>query len=204
MKRSQKSIVAIQDKNGKNVGCGVYVQSDKPLVITCAHVVTSSLGIAQNTQDKPSELISLYFPLCENREKRDFLKAKVVAWQGVQADFSGDVAVLEILDNIPDDAIPTKLISQDSPWNHQYEVYGYPIDKGQHSKGQIIGQLEGGYVQLEATNTTGYQITKGYSGGGVWSVEAKGVVGIVVAADRDKVARAAFMIPALYKTSYRF
>lgn len=187
----KKSIVAIKHQ-GENIGCGVYVAHSSPIIFSCAHVVNAALSVAASQQEQPEMPVTLFFPFSDDKTTRE---AKVIAWQPIDSSFSGDVAVMQLLSEAPADVEAIPLYQAANPWNHPFQVYGYPKDEGEWTSGEIINELEGGYVQLEATKATGYQIRKGYSGGGVWDENVQAVVGIVVAADRDKTARAAFMIP---------
>lgn len=51
-------------------------------------------------------------------------------------------------------------------------------------------------MQIEDVKLTGYFVAPGFSGGPVWDETAGGVVGMIVAAERQPGLRAAFLIPA--------
>jgi hypothetical protein len=50
-------------------------------------------------------------------------------------------------------------------------------------------------IQIEATKGTGFRIQHGFSGAPVWDVQKQGVVGMIVAVERDPTAKVAFCIP---------
>ncbi len=52
-------------------------------------------------------------------------------------------------------------------------------------------------LELIGINSTGYAIQPGFSGSPVWDEDARGVIGMIVAADTEKVAKATFMIQQL-------
>ncbi len=54
-------------KNGHSVGIGFLVSSRH--ILTCAHVVTDTLGIDRYTPELPAENIYLDFPLVENHPR---------------------------------------------------------------------------------------------------------------------------------------
>jgi tetratricopeptide (TPR) repeat protein len=74
----ESSIVRFRKSNGAVVGAGFLV-SDKH-VLTCAHVVADALGIARDTQDRPTEDVYLDFPLVDSETQ---LTARVVFWRPV-------------------------------------------------------------------------------------------------------------------------
>jgi len=87
-------------ENGLVVGAGFLFDGEQH-IFTCAHVVTASLGLFEDTPDAPHDLISLDFPLIAPKK---LLTAKVVYWQPRQEDESGDIAVLQLQDDLPEEA----------------------------------------------------------------------------------------------------
>ena len=84
----RSAIARIYNTNGKVVGAGFLVSQQH--LVTCAHVVTASLGIVTNTQDSPDGIIEVDFPLIAPGQK---VKAKVVFWQPVNPGQSKDLSL---------------------------------------------------------------------------------------------------------------
>jgi tetratricopeptide (TPR) repeat protein len=60
----------------------------------------------------------------------------------------------------------------------------------------LRARIGGGWVQIEDLKEPGYWVQPGFSGTPIWDEQLNGVVGIAVAADRDRTTKAGFMIPA--------
>lgn len=184
---------------------------DERRVLTCAHVVTSALGIPDDTPELPTEKIHLDFPLIAPGET---FTARVVFWPPVQSHSSNeseheeDIAGLELEMNspleggkggvlLPADAQPVNLVLTEDLWNHKFRAFGFPDSQkdGVWASGVLRGRQTDDWVQIEDVKHTGYFIEPGFSGGPVWDEQLKGVVGMVVAADTQPDVRAAFIIP---------
>jgi hypothetical protein len=123
-------------------------------------------------------------------------EAKVVFWQPIANDGSGDIAGLELIIPPPDGAQPARLIDQADIWNIDYWALGFPTghDNGVYSRGRILAKLPNDHVQLEAKSQ--YKILGGFSGTAVWSDQANGIVGILVTGESNPSIKAGFMIPS--------
>ena len=185
----EHALVRVRTHDGTPVGAGVLV--DQGLVLTCAHVINQALGVADDNQAQPSKVIRLDFPFLSPEP----YAAEVVHWIPVATDGSGDIAGLKLSAVPPSGANPIPLVVQAELWDTDFRVQGFPAgyDNGVYSHGRIRGQLANDYVQLEAEGE--FKTLPGFSGSPVWSAEANGVVGIVVAADRNPKIKVGFMIP---------
>jgi tetratricopeptide (TPR) repeat protein/S1-C subfamily serine protease len=196
----EPSIVRIRKSNGTVVGAGFLVQ--EKYVLTCAHVVAQALGISLYTPEKPLEDVHLDFPSIEPGK---ILKARVVIWREVQENNSfpppedgEDIAVLKLETDPPVGAIPAPLLSKNNLEAHRFAAFGFPDghDNGVWAYGVLCGRQGAGWVQIEAEKEPGFRVEPGFSGTPIWDKKLKGIVGIAVAADLERIeAKVAFMIP---------
>ena len=188
----EASLVRIFATRGNIVGMG-FLASERS-ILSCAHVITAALSIAEDTPDMPTTAISLDFPLIA---PGSYLSARVSFWQPPRPDGGGDVAVLQLDDNVPAGAEAVHLVSAEDLWNRTFRAFGFPDghDAGVWAPGTLRDRQATGWVQIEQISTTGYRVQQGFSGGPVWDEELDGVVGMVVAEERDPTIRAAYMIP---------
>ncbi|HAG84204.1 MAG TPA: serine protease [Cyanobacteria bacterium UBA12227] len=188
------SIVRIFHANGLVVGAGFLVSPQ--YVLTCAHVVAQALCIPENSIEVPTGLIELDFPLIAAGNK---LKAQVVFWRAVDSSVVGeDIAGLKLEGELPDGIQPVRLVTGDDLWGHSIRIFGFPSghNDGVWATGELRGEKSNGWVQMEAVNVPGYRVEPGFSGAPVWDETLSGVVGMAVAAERQREGvKAAFMIP---------
>jgi hypothetical protein len=188
------SIVRIFATRGDIVGMG-FLASERS-ILSCAHVITAALSLAEDTPNVPSTAISLDFPLIS---PGCYLSAHVSFWQPPQPNGGGDIAVLQLDDSVPAGAETVHLVSAEDLWNRTFRAFGFPSghDAGVWAPGTLRDRQANGWVQIEQIGTTGYRVQQGFSGGPVWDEELDGVVGMVVAEERDPTIRAAYMIPTV-------
>ncbi len=177
------------------MGAGFLV-SDRHL-LTCAHVVAAALGVPNDTAVMPPELVEFDLPLLKAGQR---VSGKVVFWQPVNPGQVGeDLALLEVdLGALPVGAQAVWLMVADEPWEHRFRIFGFPEngDDGIWASGVLREQQGAGWVQMEGLNAQGYAIEQGFSGAPVWDETLTAVVGMAVAADRQRTeAKAAFMMP---------
>jgi tetratricopeptide (TPR) repeat protein len=182
-------IVRILKPSGRTAGAGFLV-SDDGLIVTCAHVVAGALGIPEETAQTPAGTIPLVFPLLRSDPS---LTAQVIRWQP-----ESDVAGLKLLQEPSAKARPLSLVTTDDLWNHHFRAFGFPAGytDGIWASGMLRGRTGAGWVQIEDVKEPGYRVQPGFSGTPIWDEQLSGVVGMVVAADADRVTKVAFMIPA--------
>jgi hypothetical protein len=161
-------------------------------VLTCAHVINEALGLPDEQQQQPLEVVTLDFPFLAPQQR---CEARVVVWHPMAPDGSGDLAGLDILSSLPAEAGPIRCIEQAELWDSAFHILGFPggHDEGVYSRGRILGPLANGHVQLDAEGA--FPILPGFSGSPVWSEAVKGVVGLLVTAETNRQAPAGFMIP---------
>lgn len=183
------------------VGTGFLVGTK--YVVTCAHIVTQALDIADDTIDPPlGRTVSLDFPKSSVQKR---FTAHLVCWHPPQPhlDLSvrgvKDIAVLELDEIAPHDALATHfaLPGTGDHLGHQFYTYGFP--RGYNQSVSASGELRSvelnGWMQLEVTSTTAIPIEPGFSGAPVWDKNDGGVVGMVVEIEKREGIRVAFAIP---------
>ena len=157
---------------------------------TCAHVLDLALARPTKSVDAPKDdKIILDFPFLNSNQK---IIGQTVFW-----DSSMDVAVLEISEAIPKDITVSKLIINRDLWGQKIVTFGFPkgYPDGVWASGEIRGTGTNGWVAIVDPQQTGFFIQGGFSGGAVWSEELKGIVGMVIASDRNAETRTAYMLP---------
>ncbi|MGJ3246008.1 MAG: trypsin-like peptidase domain-containing protein [Elainellaceae cyanobacterium] len=183
-------------QNCKVIGAGLYI--DNGYVLTCAHVVTQSLNLGKKPQsiavesvaDKP---VKVDFPFIANGQ---FCKAEPVPelWRF----HDQDLAVLKLLEEIPRGVFPSSFQDSTHYRENHYHVYGFPEGhpEGIWARGEFLGELTKGWIQMEDTKAQGLAIEPGFSGAPVWNEALGAIAGMTVARDKDREeAKVGFMIP---------
>lgn len=185
----EQCLVRIYRSSNKSVGAGVLIEKNR--IVTCAHVVATALSLRDIPIEKPEGLITLDFPMISSRIKH---QAKVTYWQKPNDDDSGDIAILELVENtILTGTINASLKTASNLWDHDFRVLGFPDGPGVYAHGKIRARLASGWIQIEASE---HPILPGFSGSPVWDENLKSIVGIVVATKTRTDAKVAFMIPS--------
>lgn len=191
----ESSVVRIYSNKGIIIGAGFLVSQKH--IVTCAHVVAPALGIKPDTSEIPRGEVYLDFPRISPREK---LTARVVFWRPVnQLEFEEDIAGLELISPLPEDAKPVRLLTQEDFSGHSFEAFGFPDRQpnGVWSYGIIRAKTAKDWLQIEGNTQTGYRLEPGFSGTPVWDKKLAGVAGMAVAEDpHRKEAKVAFIIPS--------
>ena len=190
--RFKTAIVRLLTTSPSVVGTGFFVGNR--YILTCAHVVNDALGIADTTDDMPTATIRLDFPFVA---KGEYLTAKVIAWYPVANENISDIAILELLDAIPNNC-QSILTLKNHKLGHSFQAYGFPNghDDGLWVEGKIKYELSNGRIQIDGDKQgSAYGIAPGFSGGPVWDKNEDGIVGMVVAADNRQDNSIAFFIP---------
>lgn len=190
-------LVSIARVEGRSPnGAGVLV-TDRH-VLTCAHV--ASAGTRPRRPDGP------LFVRFQWSDGHDPLRAVVVAdgWHPQHPERrTGDLAVLELQDPLPEFAAAAPLVSTEGgTFAHPFHVYGYP--EGPHqtdgvpANGVIRGPAGVEWIELESESALGHGLAPGFSGSPVWDLALGGVVGIVATRDKPterQDTRTAYAIP---------
>ncbi len=201
-------------KSGEDIAGSGFLVSPQ-YILTCAHVVAYSVFSSQRSnykealkqllrqEEKPTQIIEIDFPtLAEGKIGRK-LKTKVAFWQPLKDNENvQDIAVLKLInpDLLPERAQPIKLISigNENLEGHTFKALGFPKNQkgGEYAHGVLQGRVGQGRIQVEGTRETGGQLEEGFSGTPIWDEGLEGVVGMAVAADKERPeAKVAFMTP---------
>lgn len=178
---------------------GVGVLISRRLVLTCAHVVNRFLGLRESSPTQPEGSVSCDFPFMGRIPP---IEAAVITWVAIEANGSGDIALLRLAEDPPGHCSPLRLIHVDDLSSHRITVLGFPDEAmigGELVTGRLVGRNSAGLLQILDSNTSGPRILPGFSGSPVWDDDVGGPVGIVVSIvpggqvfDDDKTA---FAIP---------
>jgi hypothetical protein len=198
-------------RQGSQIAAGIgFVVADK-YVVTCAHVINTALGRAQDARDEPDPQarFSVDFPILGDGDAAPARVSKLVKWVPPAAGVwsAGDVAGLQLVgEGLPQDAGAAHLISYESARDAAVEVFGYPPDpagqgtsraQGAWARLQLRSAVGGGTLQLDTDAEASWKAQPGYSGSPVVVVSAEGaesVAGMLVAAVRGG-GRDAYAIP---------
>lgn len=191
----EKSLVRFLAIDDTIAGVGVLVSENQ--ILTCAHVIDRVLlrDKADCARKPDWDIdISFDFPLVFAGKQ---CQARITRWSSVKDD---DIATLRIDEgtDLPSGISPTPLVPpHNEMWDKKVRAFGFPdeTDDGVWAEGVLRGPQAKGWVHIDQPNSTGFAITRGFSGGPIWDAERKGVVGIVVAADM-RGSRSSFMIPS--------
>ena len=198
LKPLERAVVRIYSKN-KNIVIGSGFLAYGRHIITCTHVVADSVGAKRSITELPENEIILDFPRVAPGKK---LRARVAFLQPLdprQEREEEDIAGLELIDPLPEGALPAQLVDGDDYWDHQFQVLGFPSGQqnGVWASGVIRSRIANGRVQIEDTKQPGYRLEPGFSGAPVWDEKLEGVAGIAVLADLQRPeTKSAFIIPA--------
>ena len=186
------SIVRIRTVDGRVVGAGFLVGERQ--ILTCAHVVSQALGLADYPLDPPQERVSLDFPLIPPRA---LYTARIILWYPLLPDGSGDIAGLELQQEPPSEAQAARFAPIEDEWEHPFRTFGFPpgYDDGVWATGHLLGRQATDWVMIEDLKAQGFAVGPGFSGAPVWDTRVQSVVGMVVAASRPAETKAAFVIP---------
>ncbi|MEE1736212.1 trypsin-like peptidase domain-containing protein [Streptomyces sp. BE147] len=182
--------------DGPVVGAGFLVAPD--IVCTCAHVVADALGLPRDTENAPTEVVRVEFPLLRDDSGRiPAVSTTVVSWQPTrEEDDSGDVALLRLHHPVAG-ARPVPLVDGTAVWGHEFRAYGFPTggDHGAWATGSLRGVQGSGWLQMDA-GPGGTPIQPGFSGSAVWDDAQGGVIGMTVAAGRGGLNGTAYLVPS--------
>lgn len=184
--QAKTSIVRIykrQDLKYWPIGCGFFIGGRS--ILTCRHVVRYALPPERNLSRKEVELDFPFLP-----SSGTLIKAKVI----LEVE-QPDLAVLELLSDPPDTAIPMPLSTEMNLWDHPYITFGITKERpeGFINNGRIKGRVGDGTIQMESESA--FSVEKGFSGTAVWDDKIKKAVGMVVTTESDQETKAAYAIP---------
>ncbi|MET9450195.1 nSTAND1 domain-containing NTPase [Streptomyces cinerochromogenes] len=182
----EQGLARLFDRHGELLGAGFLLARD--LVCTCAHVIPED---GEDGPCRPGEQLLVDFPLVP-AESRERVTATLAAWHPAD-----DIAFLR-LDLPVAGTEPLPLAGPDAPlYGRAARLYGFPesTDAGVNAHGVLRGGQGAGLIQLDAGHGS-VAIEPGFSGGPVWDVEARHVVGMLATRGRDGLDGTAYLIPA--------
>lgn len=175
------------------VGAGFLVDIDKKIAVTCAHVINDAINKPDN-QQKPQHYIYFDLPFISDI----ILKAKVITFLPRGKNHTGDIAVLQIIDNLPPKAKTAKMQVAGTHSGNDFSVFGFPQafeEEGRWAEGKLQDHLVNGQIQAVGTSGFGYFVEKGFSGSPVYDKRLKAIVGMMTRIDAKANIRAAFITP---------
>jgi hypothetical protein len=181
-----------------------FVVSDRHIV-SCAHVINTSLGRDKRTQAEPppGTRLQIDFPILGDAEGTTSRSCKLAAWlpppaAGVSG---GDVAGLLVVDEgLPLGAGPARLLTAENLRGAEVDVFGYPSDPPDRQNGAWAAHLlrsavGGGIIQLDSDIRSALRAQPGYSGSPVVvAKDGDAVVGMLAITAGDD-GRDAYAIP---------
>ena len=197
MHQTDGIVAILSAADGQSV-CGMGVLFDERHVVTCAHVVDQAFnrGEPQTIPQEEDELtLRFLFSKQSNRERF----AEVVGWRPREYGVPPrDIAILRLKQAAPVDVKPALFSVPSAFEDLQVKAYGISnsgAGEG-HAEGKLIGEISGGFLQIDGLRHTGKAVDHGYSGGGVWSRDSEALLGILVEKSRRDTERICYMIPA--------
>jgi S1-C subfamily serine protease len=178
-KALNSAVVRIRAADGRVVGAGFLVGQRQ----------VRALRVPEDAPQVPQAEVHLDFPLIAPGH---IVTARIIHWQP-----QSDVAGLELDGDPPAGTEAVHLVKADDLWGHSFRAFGFPAghNDGVWTSGVLQGQTAAGWVQIEDVKGPGYRVQPGFSGTPVWDEQLNGVAGMAVAADTDRVTKAAFAIP---------
>ncbi|MFF9784250.1 trypsin-like peptidase domain-containing protein [Streptomyces nigrescens] len=184
------AFVSFLKSDGTVAGGGVLVSDDggNVSVLTCAHVVNMALGRHQFAAEKPtSDRVTVAFPSAPGQRA----PAGVIGWwparslrekegmvAGTEQRWRGDIALLNVTDDLPEPVQPVRLAAPrlgQSAWT--WFGSGEPTSVVRVQVSAVADE----WLVLGGA-PTGHAVQPGYSGSPLWDREMQAVVGILVSA----------------------
>jgi hypothetical protein len=191
--RPESAVARFRDRRGAVVGAGFLVAEG--LVVTCAHVLAAATG--QDERLPPGGPVTVEFPV-RGPLGPARCTATVVGWTPTRPDDRGDIAVLRLDGDVPDGVRAARLSPAPAPAGGEIDALGFPdalAEQGLWARGRIRKEQATGWLQIDSV-PGGPRISPGFSGTPVFSAEAGGVIGMVVAVVRDAEHTTTFLNPA--------
>ncbi|WP_409073762.1 NACHT and WD repeat domain-containing protein [Micromonospora chalcea] len=157
------------------LGTGIVIAAN--LVLTCHHVAFAADGTL-----RPD--LTVAFPRAPKVAYFDRRKVRRCRHDGMPAAHV-DVVVLELVEPVPATVTPARLrcLAPKPLLDRPFWAYGFPagVVGGLQATGSVVE--DGGYGRVTIDSGAAGPLSKGFSGGALWSPEYQAVVGVVVTAD---------------------
>ncbi len=185
---------ANQPDHEVTVGTGILVS--ERIVVTCAHVVASSIGFDPFSATPPQEAVPLDFPLSSVNSANGPCYAKVIQWKPraikpITGELE-DVAILSLDRTVSTGEYrPLAAWPQDLYPGKRFRSFGFGQSEGLWVNGECSGAISTGWIQGDSDRR---EVLPGCSGGPVFDNDCKQLIGMLVA--REAGEQLAYMIPA--------
>ncbi|WP_240926195.1 trypsin-like peptidase domain-containing protein [Streptomyces sp. JB150] len=188
-----QAVARVRGTRGQSVGTGFLAADD--LVLTCAHVVSDALGLPRGESVAAGAEIRLDFPLTGAQAGPPVRTARVERWIPIRPDRTGDVAVLRLAAPVPGTR-PLPMAEPAGVWQHEVGAVGFTGGEPDTTwfRGRLGGPTGEGWIQLSRADGQAAHIRGGFSGSPVWDGELGAVVGLVVAAQREREAQQSYVL----------
>lgn len=200
----ENCIVGIGPSGSVPAGAGFLVTGNH--VLTCAHVVNKSSGRDKDSQDLPTDSVSVLFfadngvtPIMARVEKKEHWRPPL---PGGKPTSSQDMAILTLQGTAPAGSVGAPLRERYPLTASPFSVSGFPSgwSIGQGQSGTIGSRDAVGRYELLEGQDKRLFLRAGFSGAPVrlesaLNKGAVGIVGMVVAARADDQDKTAYMIP---------
>lgn len=184
-------------RGNRAVGLGFAIAPDR--VVTCAHVVNAALGrpdIRDPLQPGERERVLVRFGIADGVRRDRFTDASVCGWlpdPGRPFD-SDDVAILGLAEPAPASVRPLRLVPPRPVMPVQLWGPQPARETGGHVRGELMGQVPGGRVQISVGGHGPFRVRPGFSGGPVWEPETGDAVGVLAACGLEDDATDAYLL----------
>jgi WD40 repeat protein len=193
----ERATARILDSRGEPAGAAFLMPGR--LLLTCAHVVSGVLGLPEDQALPLDAEVMVDFPLAA---RFPGIAGRVLFSMPVAADNTGDIGILRLAGDPPPDAVPLRVVAADDLAGHRWRAFGFPRyrangetkDAGIWTAGTIRGREGTGWWQLAVDPEEGYSLAEGFSGAAVWDDDYAGVVGVIVAVERDPRRRVGYAL----------
>lgn len=189
----KRGIVRILAADGATTSGTGFILSENGVIVTCSHVIQAEKLQARG-YPRP-ERVQIVF-----RANGEKAAARLLpqAWRAADAE---DVSFLQLEGPLPQGAQPLPLGGSEGAAGHPFQSFGFPDqspEEGLYGEGRLIEQTS---IQgMKVWQVQSSEITPGFSGGPVFDLDSRGVVGMVTsiaAPDRfGRLTETAFITPA--------
>ncbi|MCL2586481.1 MAG: serine protease [Streptosporangiales bacterium] len=179
------------------VGLGFAIAPAR--VVTCAHVVNAALGrpdIRDPLQPGERERVLVRFGIAEDVRRDRYLDASVGGWLPAEdgAFDMDDVAILDLAQSAPGHVRPLRLVPHQPSMRVQMWGPQPARPDGGHVRGELLGRVRGGRVQISVNGHGPFKVRPGFSGGPVWEPGTGDAVGVLAACGTEENATDAYLL----------